>query len=173
MTDAHRRKLLNWLTSMGMLILITNLCVAAYWFLNWPTGRIRPYNSSIPDGWDLIDWAGPLAEILAFFVPGFVICALWHGLDLIQRRPAEDEPARLFSRYPPFIFVLTTLGILVALRMTGEFHYTDCAMFAFDGCGTYVSPWLQWPTGMAMLLLVAFSIGKGIVAIQSRFKKAR
>lgn len=184
MTDDFRQKLVNWLSSMGTLVLFTNLCMASYWFFNRPQVRIRTYDfdgrAAVPDEWNIVDWAGPMGEILfTVFATGLLLCALWHVFDLIQRRHASDYPATLLSSYLPFISTLALLGLLTALTVSGRFTYTACArnedgqiMFGFDGCGTYLVPWIEWPAWIAMLLLVALMLGKGIIAIRSLFTKA-
>ncbi|GEM_PF-1580142 len=182
MTEAYRQKLLNWLTSMGVLILVTNLCLASYWFFNRPVGWIRTYdldgNRIGPEGWSLIDWAGPMSGNLGVFVVGFLVFAAWHLLDLIQRRPASEYPATLMSGYNGFVSTVMFHGLMQAFRVSGRFEFTECArnadgeiVFGFDGCRTYIVPWLEWATGIAMLLLVVLVIGKGIIAIRSLFQK--
>ncbi len=184
MTDAYRQKLLDWLTSMGMLILFTNLFMAAYWFFDRPDVRVRTYDmdgiASAPLDWSIIDWAGPMGELLALYVPGFMVLALWHLFDLVQMRPAREYPATLFASYAPLILLFTILGMLLVLMASGEFLHTVCAknpdgsdmIFGFDTCQTLISPWLTWPAWIAMLLLVALTLGKGAIAIKSRFTKA-
>lgn len=179
MTEVYRQKLLNWLASMGVLVLFTNLSMAAFWFFNRPAGRIRTYDANdettVPDGWNIIDWAGPMGEILfSVFSTGFLFCAIWHLFDVVQRRPAQTYPASLVSSYSPFILTLAFLGLLTALTASGRFTYTACArnadgeiMFGFDGCGQYLAPWIEWPAWIAMLVLVALMLGKGIIAFTS------
>ncbi len=164
---------------MSLIALITNLCMAAYWFFDWPEGRFHPESTLLDDNWNLIDWAGPMAVWLEVYLLGFILCAIWHFFDFLHRRDADKCLTAIFTRYWAFAIVLTITGILFILEASGEFDHNPCSemtlndpnRFGFDACPTMASPWLAWSTAIVMLLLVALTFGKGVVAIASHFKK--
>lgn len=178
MTSEFRHKLLRWLVSMGVLILITNLSLIAYWFFNELNLQQRPLGNYRPPVRDIVNYAGPIGEVLMIFVFGFLPCAWWHGFDFVTRhRPGMAKPHPLL-RYPVFLCGLTLLGLSFISMVSGHFMYTECLRtaegeiaFGFDTCQAYHRAWVWVLLWSGLLLLAVSCIGKAHAAMRSRFQR--
>lgn len=175
MTDGYRQKLLDWLTSMLLLILLTVLSLASYWFLDEPDVIVRPY------GWDgvwkpeLVDYAGPMGDTLSIFHSGFYPLAIWHLFDLLQRADPQAKWARILASSASLHTVLAVLCVLLPLLTSGYFTYVEpCGggfVFLSQDC-SYIKGVLSIPLIILLLFLLILCMGKAAISIRSLIKKA-
>ena len=164
MDESVGPKLGKWLVSAMTLLLGTVSASIATLLGPWCTSKV----------WTCI---GLSAEPLVIFLLLLPILAFWHALDLVQGRRPAGRIAISLAGYPLFLGVLSLLLGLFALNASGHFHATYCVIpepgtFAFDGCETRPPRLLTIPLYLLLLFVVILCMGKAVISIRSRLKKA-
>ena len=164
MGDVFGEKLRSWLVSMMVLIFGTVSGSIATLVGPWCTS----------DTWTC---TGRSAEPMALFQLLFPILAFWHALDLIQRHCAVGRITSPFTNYLVFLAAVLLLLVLHVLSSSGHFDATYCVVpepgtVIFDGCETRPPRLLTVPLYLLLLFVVILCMGKAVISIRSRLKKA-
>ena len=79
MSAEYRQKLLNWLTSMMVLMLVQSAALAWTWV--W---LLRAQSQNTFGGWLPYTMAYRMGAVLEIFIVGFVLAAFWHFFDFLR-----------------------------------------------------------------------------------------
>lgn len=114
---------------------------------------------------------------MVIFALLFVVLATWHAFDFIQSRKPRDLRAFLLASYPLLFGTLSLLLVVLVLVSTGSFQVTYCATpepgtIMFDGCETRPHRLLESSFYLLLLFLIILCMGKAVISIRSRLKKA-
>lgn len=174
MTDAYRQKLLDWLTSVLLVALVTSLCLVAMWFVDRPW-ELAGWRDEPPAIRHFADYAGIVGEYLLFFPILLVPTLVWHLSDVIQRGEPQGVFAARLSSVRTWWIVMSLLGVTLVLRSTGHFSYTaPCGggfVFYWQDC--YYTKGVVWIPQIILLLFVPIlCMGKAAISIRSLIKKA-
>jgi uncharacterized membrane protein YfhO len=170
MTDSQRQKLLNWLTSMLVLMLLTVLGLVHDWFVIIPE-RLR-WSQSVSD--HVIVLANGLSVYMLLFIPVF----LWHVSDFVQSSTSENQLVRAFASFRLFLASVILTCLASILMVSPWLNDLFCpvvelppGVFEFDGCGSWTPWWKEVLLLACLLSLCVLVLGKITVAIRSCFKK--
>jgi hypothetical protein len=171
LSEAYRQKLLNWLLSMLVLLLMATGGISALLL----AGRFNPVVER--------NLSGPLmlpamaAENLFGFMLYFVPVAIWHLADLPQRRVPESGTLAILTSYRPFGGILLLGTTAFALSTSQILTTPNCPelepeTFGFIDCTFGPPRWLWFAMLIPLLFVYILSMGKAVLTIRSRFKKA-
>lgn len=167
MTDGQRQKLLNWLTSMLLLAMLAafNLLAALYF---GPS-----FEEEIAEG-NTLFIVIPAALTLPAYMYGFFIVSFWHALDAAQIGLRDSGITKAISRYSVFVLVVMATGLLTVFMTSEQSLIPACTgnEFRFDGCDPRQPDWISIPFDTLLLFLLILCMGKAVVSIRSRLKKA-
>ena len=164
MDSALAEKLRLWLVSV-MTLLLGTVSASAATLLS---------QSCTSNTWTCI---GLSSEPMAIFQLLFLVIATWHALDFFQSGEPTGRVAASLARYRVLFGTLALLLVLLVLVKTGHFHATYCATpepgtIMFDGCETRPPRLLTTPLYLLLLFAVILCMGKAVISIRSRLKKA-
>lgn len=168
MTVEYRQKILNWLMSIGIVLLVTALYAVILWF--WTIPEQTGYGSN-----DLIYVAGPLAETFTIYVVLAPIFLFWHLFDFIERSVPQLGRAHHLTTYRTFISVMIVSIMMLLLMALGIWEYNSCDELDdafFFQCIVRPSLWLMVPWLATMVLGLLLSLVKAAYAIRSVVTKA-
>jgi hypothetical protein len=118
--NAHRHKLLNWLCSMSLLLLVCTLALV----LTWRTIVVVFYLGGTPA--EIDRYAGPLAMGLMAYFMFFPALACWHFFDLIESDRRPDRWTGWLSRYRSFARLIVLASPLAILSAVDGVAMTGC-----------------------------------------------
>jgi hypothetical protein len=169
-TEAYRQKLLNWLTSMLMLLLISIIPLEYFWFFELP--RITYFY--------IDDIRAILEPSLTWYVVIFVPLFFWHLGDFTRNSGFSSAFARLVSGYKLLAALLVALGLFVVLQTSTFLNDFGCpevdlpeGVYQFDGCGSWTPEWKMWLssiTWLAICLLALWKVGASLFSIVRNFR---
>ncbi|MEL7197383.1 MAG: hypothetical protein AAGL10_03625 [Pseudomonadota bacterium] len=170
MTDAFRQKLLNWFTSMAILLLASAIHPLHFWFF-----RLQ---DSHQFGWsdDLVRIAGPFGETLLFYPLMLPIFLIWHLSDFIQNGLPSSRKELMLTRYSSFLLVMVASMVPFTLMVMGLWQYNSCDELPdafFHQCILEPSWWLMTPWLATIFLALVLCITKGAISVRSLLKKAK
>ncbi|NRD88465.1 hypothetical protein C8024_01805 [Sphingopyxis sp. BSNA05] len=170
MTSEYRQKLLNWLTSMAILMAVTVFSLAAKWFLGlWMMTSVNTTDK-------FADIAGPMGEAFLAYPIFFLPLLVWHSFDFIQEQKPNSRWAANLSSYPPLLASIAISGIAFILISSGEFTVMHCPEpmgpeFGFQHCFHGPATWLNFLFYMPLLISFLLCISKAIFSIRTYLKK--
>jgi hypothetical protein len=164
MDEVFAAKLKSWLVSMMVLIFGTVSGSIATLLGPWCTS-------------DMWTCTGRSAEPMALFQLLFPILASWHAFDLMQKHGPVGPIASPFTNYLVLFGAVLLLLVIHVLGLSGHFDATYCVVpepgtFVFDGCETRPPRLLTVPLYLLLLFVGIVCMGKAVVSIRSRLKKA-
>ena len=171
MSPAYRRKLVDWLTSMMVLHLFVIAWALHDWYFN-----VVPLLSLNPDD------AGLRLQSIRFaveiYVPVFIVIAIWHGADFIQRGQIANRWLSGFAAYR-VLLVVFLLWIASAFFVQSDWlNDLGCpevrnppGVFTLDGCGAWTPWWKELIGIFVTLALLAVAAGKAVLALASFLKR--
>ena len=171
MTDAYRQKLLNWLCTIGLVLIATVLMPLRYWFFDLPELQSRILNPL-----ELSSIAGPFAESFLYYVLVAPIALLWHLGHFIETRPPRYRFIEFASRYALFVSLIATSIALHLLMLLRVWEYDSCDELPdalFWECMVYPSPVLTILWIAAMVLALALGVFKIGYSVWSLLRKLR
>jgi len=173
MSAEYRQKLLNWLTSMMVLMLVQSAALAWTWV--W---LLRAQSQNTFGGWLPYTMAYRMGAVLEIFIVGFVLAAFWHFFDFLQRGDPRDMSFPRLSRYRTIcqVSLLCALPIVVfaplylSVFQGSAFAGPDCGgilAMSYAACET-AGPG-QYLAALIFLPAMIFQcISKAFIAISSR-----
>ena len=174
MTDAYRQKLLDWLTSVLVVSLVTALCLVAVWFVVRPW-ELAGWRDEPPTMLHFWEYAGLIAESLVIFAILLVPTMIWHLFDIIQRGTPQGAFAARLSSVRTWWIVMSLLGGTIVLDASRLFSYTASCygsfVFLSQGC-YYTKGVLTIPMTILLLFIPILCMGKVVISIRSLIKKA-
>lgn len=173
MQESSRQKLLNWLTSMVLVLAFTASSIALSWFVAAPSGMY---------GFRPVDIYGAAISLHASFLIYpflFLPVAIWHLADGLQYSSPEAPSVSRLSGYPIFAIALSAAGVFAATMFSGVTMREVCLpppadpnRFMFDGCALRPSLWIEYPAGALFFILIAICVVKTVVSLKTRFMSA-
>lgn len=175
MKGSHSQRILNWLQSIGVLLLFCCLSFTAYWFY----GRFNPvfdYYEADPAGsiWQL-------SESLLLYGLWFFPLALWHATNPLGTKAKTSGLLRASLSFRLFMG-LSTIGMAAhSLAASGILTEEKCPnvpppsenQAQFISCVFGPPDWLAW-LSLAMLLAVTLiAIGKTTIALYEILKRSK
>lgn len=173
MTEAYRQKLLNWYLSMLMLALASVSSLSGFLLI----GRLNPQvENDTNDPFVLPAIAGGTLIVFATY---FVPVASWHLFDFIQKGTPANRTLGILAGYRAFgtILVLGSFGLaaitsqILTMPKCPPLEVGDGA-FGFVGCDSGPPDWLLASSYILLLFALILCMGKAVIAIRSRLKKA-
>lgn len=168
MSAEYRQKLVNWLTSMLVLLTIVFANALYGWFT-----RLRylvPIDE--PSNIDLyLLFAGPLEGFAIYFV----VLWFWHISDFIQQERWTNRWLGLLTSYRLLITLLLLIGASTLFIQSGWLDDLGCpeinnppGVFTFDGCGAW-TPWWKEMIGVVLVLSLLFSAFSKVLAVLASY----
>ena len=168
MTCPLRQKLLNWLCSIGLVLLTTILAIVIQWF------EIAPLLLS-EDAMGNSEAVWRLAEPLLVYVLLTPVFLFWHFFDLIERQIDDAVPQAKFALYRSFLMVMIFGIVLLTMMSLGIWQYNSCDELdgaLFHQCYIQSSFWLMGPWLAAMACAIFLCLFKAVYSIRSLIKNS-
>ena len=174
MTDAYRQKLLNWITSMMVLLLVQSAALTWTWI--W---LLRAHaNDTFGDG-IAYTMAYRMGAVLEIFMVGFALAAFWHFFDFLQRGDPQDTPYPRLSRYRTIckvsligaLPVVVYAPIYLSVFQGHAFIDSNCNgifSFASAACST-AGPGQLFAALLSLPAMIFLCLSKAWIAINSRW----
>lgn len=166
---AFRQKLLNWLCSIGIVMLATVVPFVHYWLVKLPD-----YQSRIVGEINLAGHFLMLSEQLIFFVLYAPLIVGWHLADFIERRAPLNEWLGRSLDYPSLFWLLSLASLLYVLMSVGFLEYNSCdalPLAMYHSCIVQPSLVLMIPWVIATILALLLCIVKAVWSVWSLIKK--
>ncbi|PIW54851.1 MAG: hypothetical protein COW16_09085 [Sphingomonadales bacterium CG12_big_fil_rev_8_21_14_0_65_65_10] len=166
MSAEYRLKLVNWLTSMMLLMLMSSLMALHEWFTWLPKTYAlnRPFSDQIITLFGAID----------FFQWMFLPVALWHFADFVEARTTKIA----LAAYRNVSALVAALGIAAIFHQSLWLNDLFCPelelppnVLMFDGCGSWTPLWKTAIFLCLFIALCALAAVKIWFATRSRFQK--
>ena len=171
-TDAYRQKLLNWFTSMLLVLLISMMPTLYFWFVRLPE------RMSYIRGVD--EFVFPLGESLLWYASGFVPLLIWHVGDFTNNYRSSSSLVRWLNSYKLIAGLLGVLGLSMILTASRFLDDLGCpevnlpeGVYQFDGCGSWTPEWKMWLTMSIWLVICLLALWKVAVSVFSPLWKNR
>lgn len=166
LSDSHRNKLLQWLISNGMAMIIVAGCEFVTWFVALPSMARRGHSL------DVFSVAGYLGTNLEVYPMMFFPILAWHLIDLFDGRRRSSSINKIVSSYRCFFLMLSVFGASVIVLQTRYFHAkcdTIRNKWAFS-CVESPPPWLQGLCYLLWTALIMVVVGKLVLFVASTMK---
>ena len=169
MTDAFHQKLLNWICSVGLVLLATVLSMAIGWFKTVPEQMLE----ASFDTYYILWIVGESLLVYAFYFPVFLT---WHFFDFID---GESSPTSPFSRATGYKTIFLTMLVSACLFLAmglGVGRYNSCDGLdgaLFHSCYVGHSLWIMLPWVFTILFALILSIIKAAYSIRFLVKKLK
>jgi hypothetical protein len=171
-TDAYRQKLLNWFTSMLIVLLISIIPILYFWFVRLP--ERMSYIRGVSE------FVFPLEESLSWYATVFVPLLIWHVGDFTHKYRYSSSLANLVNGYKPLAGLLCALGLSVMLITSGFLDDLGCpeldlpeGVYQFDGCGSWTPNWKIWLTTGIWLAICLLALWKVAASVFSHTRNIK
>ena len=162
MTDAFRQKLLNFLCSMLVVLLLISGSALVAWFVAAPRMLAQPYGGAYLTAWMM----GEAFIVYAALAPPSLI---WHLSNFLWSGKAKPGWAGWLFAYPVFLAALGITGFAWILASSGSFTYQDCPDLDgafFYSCPIVISPWVMIPLYLGLVSLLILCVVQASMAIR-------
>lgn len=167
MSEAYRQKLLNWWCSMLVLLLLAISAIAARWLFYVPFMMMMTEVESVRIEWML----DPMLHYFIWFLP----LAFWHVADAFQLGQPSGRWARAIASYPAmigsFLLLSTTLVFMASGLWESSGFCGGSFLILMQACA-FPSLAFRIPANLSLWFLLILCMGKTVISIRSRSKKA-
>lgn len=172
MRKPGQSKLLNWLSSMLSLLLISVVLAGHFWFVVLPD-RVQYI------GHEVWQYLPPLGSHLMTFAVGFGPLVVWHLGDLFQANQPRRSILKILDKYELLYGWLLAWGLVALLGQTEFLNDLGCppveqgpTTFGFDGCGSFTPAWKQALFLFVSLVICVICLAKLIIGVVTRIPKS-
>ena len=156
MPEQYRQKLINWLSTISLITLVSIIPAVYFWISQLPVIQNEL-------GWSNYTQLILIAESIITYAIYSPIFLTWHFFDFIEPHISNPSYARRFLKYRSFCLILAPSLVLILLMNLHIWSYNSCDAnneILYFKCIVGPSRWLLYPWLALMLLMILVAILK-------------